>query len=150
MRHGQNRRSNDKRSIKLSECKELFANKRIFVDYIPLVVTAYSLKSMTIAVTKCKNASLFSQSSLRSLLRSSEEGIFDGAMAYSLDGENVAFRYSCLFESEKTKYALFSVITTELQSRYGKRVFLLRDESSSENFALRILPDGAVLEEDER
>ena len=150
MRHGQNRRSNDKRSIKLSECKELFANKRIFVDYIPLVVTAYSLKSMTIAVTKCKNASLFSQSSLRSLLRSSEEGIFDGAMAYSLDGENLSFRYSCLFQSEKTKFALFSSIGTELQSRYGKRVFLLRDESSSENFALRILPDGAVLEEDER
>lgn len=146
--HGQNRKNNKKRTISLSKCKELYTNKRTFVDYITVTVSAYNLKNVTVAVTKCKDASLFSYGALRALLRSTEEGLFDGAIAYSVDGDNVCFRSSCLVESEKTKFTMFSALATELRLKYGVKDFLIRDETFSAKLVLHILSENAVLEED--
>ena len=144
MENGINRNN---RAVYLPKCKLLYANRCVFVDFVAVTISVFEIENMTFAVTRCKNASHFSTGALKSLLRSSDSGFFDTAVAYSVDGNDVKLRYVQLFETDKNRLLALSALFSELCFKSYERTLSLFDDTYGVGYFLQIFSDFAVLEE---
>lgn len=144
MENGINRNN---RAVYLPKCKQLCANKCVFVDFVAVTVSVFEIENMTFAVTRCKNASHFSTGSLKMLLHSSETEVFDSAVAYSVDGNDVKYRSVQLFETDKNRLFALSALFSELCFESFEKTFSLFDVTYGACYFLRIFSDFAVIED---
>ena len=111
-------KKSDKNEICLTKCKQIYTNKTETVDEIPILVSAWSFKNYIFKVTECKDAELFSDSSLKSFMRNSIADSIDGVAAYSLNKNKVKMRYKLLSSSdESAALYILDAVSTEIFSK---------------------------------
>lgn len=100
-------------SVYLQKCKVLCAKRQENVDGIDLNVSLVSYKNRIYKLTRCAHAEHFSDSSLRTLLRSGLGDSIDGASAYSHNGDEVLVRYLLSEDASASDglYVLLAVAT---------------------------------------
>ena len=131
-------KKSDKSEIYLPKCKQIYTNKTETVDEIPILVSAWSFKNYIFKVTECKDAELFSDSSLKSFMRNSIVDSIDGVEAYSIDKGKVKLRCTLLNpHDENTELYAICAASTEIFSRHdlpkgialsvGKRELIVKE-----------------------